>query len=82
MEKRGKSIDTRGLQQVLSGEDQSEVPNFSKALSILAQNKTLTARKIMCLDKKMYKPRGGNGVKGRFIPFMNSLYECGRKLAG
>jgi hypothetical protein len=34
-----KSIDTGGLQQVLSGEDQSEVPKFSKALSMLAQNR-------------------------------------------
>jgi hypothetical protein len=38
MESLEKSIDTGGLQQVLSGEDQSEVPKFSKALSILAQN--------------------------------------------
>jgi hypothetical protein len=38
MERQGKSIDTGGLQQVLSGEDQSEVPSFSKAPSILAQN--------------------------------------------
>jgi hypothetical protein len=30
MEKLEKSIDTGGLQQVLSGEDQSEVPNFQK----------------------------------------------------
>jgi hypothetical protein len=30
METLGKSIDTGGLQQVLSGEDQSEVPSFQK----------------------------------------------------
>jgi hypothetical protein len=30
MESLEKSIDTGGLQQVLSGEDQSEVPSFQK----------------------------------------------------
>jgi hypothetical protein len=30
MESLDKSIDTGGLQQVLSGEDQSEVPSFQK----------------------------------------------------
>jgi hypothetical protein len=30
MERLGKSIDTGGYKQVLSGEDQSEVPSFQK----------------------------------------------------
>jgi hypothetical protein len=37
METQGNSIDSGGCKQKLSGEDQSEVPSFSKALKMVAQ---------------------------------------------
>jgi hypothetical protein len=78
MKRLEKSIDTGGMQQVLSGEDQSEVPVF-KSFKHVSTKPAADYNKIMRLDKK-YRIRSRFGLMesaGRsFIAVFASDLDC------